>query len=73
MLGGPIDYTRCPDCGTSVRLESLTAELHRCDSRQRTSHVSRHALAVEVDSFEHDWAVYLDSPRGRFEVFYAAR
>jgi hypothetical protein len=73
MLGGSWDYTSCPDCGTSVRLESLAAELHRCDGRQRVAHVIRIALAEEVDLFEHEWHEYLDSPHGRFEVFYAAR
>jgi hypothetical protein len=73
MLGGAFDYTSCPDCGTSVRLESLAGELHRCDGHQRVEHVIRLALAVEADIFEHQWRDYLDSPQGRFEVFYAAR
>ena len=73
MLGGARDYTSCPDCGTSVRLETLAAELHRCDGHQRLEHVIRVALAVEVDIFEHQWRAYLDSPHGRFEVFCAAR
>ena len=73
MLGGSFDYTSCPDCGTSVRLESLAAELHRCDGNQRIAHFIRLALAEEVDLFEQKWREFLDSPRGRFEVFYAAR
>jgi hypothetical protein len=72
MLGGASDYTRCPDCGTSVGHEILVAELHRCDARHREDHVSE-LLVVETEVFEWEWADYLDSPRGRFEVFYAAR
>jgi hypothetical protein len=72
MLGGSREYTRCPACGTSVGLESLETELHRCDGRHRTDHALWLALA-EVDLFEGGWQEYLDSPRGRFEVFYAAR
>jgi hypothetical protein len=73
MLGGSCDYTSCPDCGTSVRLESLAKDLHCCDGLQRIAHIIRLALAEEVDLFEHGWQSYLDSPHGRFEVFYAAR
>lgn len=72
MLGGASDYTSCPDCGTSVGFESLETELHRCDGRHRTEHELCLALA-EVELFEFELHEYLDSPHGRFEVFYAER
>jgi len=71
MLGGSSEYTSCPECGTSVGLESLETELHRCDCRHRTEHVMKLALA-EIELFEREWREYLDSPHGRFEVCYAA-
>jgi hypothetical protein len=72
MLGGADEYTSCPDCGTSVNLASLEAALHRCDGRHRDEHGEQLALA-EADLLELELGEYLDSPQGRFEVFYAAR
>ena len=72
MLGGASEYVSCPVCGTSVGQESLDADLHRCDARHRDDHGRKLAL-VEGDLFELELRDYLDSPHGRFEVFYAAR
>jgi hypothetical protein len=72
MLDGAFDYTSCPDCGTSVGLDSLETELHRCDDRHREEHGMRLVFA-EVDLLELELHEYLDSAHGRFEVFYAAR
>jgi len=72
MLGGASDYTSCPACGTSVGHESLQTELHVCDERQRDDYEASLALA-EAFLFDLEWREYLDSPRGRFEAFYAAR
>lgn len=72
MLGGAFDYTSCPDCGTSVAPETLRDNRHRCDGRHRDEHVAELAVA-EAELFELELGEYLDSPRGRFEVFYAAR
>jgi hypothetical protein len=66
------DNLSCPDCGTSVSLESLEAALHRCDGRHRAENALQRALA-EVQAFERALGSYLDSPQGRFEAFYAAR
>lgn len=72
MLDGSFDYTNCPDCGTSVKPESLHDALHRCDGGHREAHAEQLALA-EVDLFELELGEYLVSPAGRFAVFYAAR
>lgn len=72
MLGGAFDYTSCPACGTSVGLESLQTDRHRCDARHLEEHAIRLAVS-EIDLLEVELRDYLDSPRGRFEAFYAAR
>jgi hypothetical protein len=72
MLDGGFNYTSCRECGTSVSLDGLESELHRCDTRHRTEHVMALAFA-EIELFEPELRDYLDSPQGRFEVFYAAR
>jgi hypothetical protein len=72
MLGGGLDYTSCRECGTSVGLDGLEAEGHRCDTRHRTEHVLRLAIG-EVELFEPELREYLESTAGRFAVFYAAR
>lgn len=70
MLGGASDYTSCPDCGTSVGLEVLDADRHRCDARHRDEHVTRLVLA-EADLFEADLRAWLETPQGRFAAYYA--
>jgi hypothetical protein len=72
MLGGAFDYTNCRECGTSVGLDGLQFALHRCDSRHRDEHALALAMA-EVELFAPELRDYLESARGRFEVFYAAR
>jgi hypothetical protein len=72
MLDGRFNYTSCRDCGTSVGLDGLETALHRCDLRHRTEHGIALAVA-ELELFEPELHEYLDSPQGRFEVFYAAR
>ncbi len=72
MSSSADDHLSCPDCGTSVNLESLEAALHRCDGRHRVENALHRALA-EVQAFERALGSYLDSPEGRFEAFYAAR
>lgn len=72
MLGGASEYTRCPDCGTSVGREILDAELHRCDER----HLGEHGVRVareEADRFEAGLDAWLRTPQGRFAVYYAQR
>jgi hypothetical protein len=70
MLGDAPDYTDCPQCGTSVPLDGVRP--HRCDERHRTDHLDRVAASA-AESFELDFHRFLATPRGRFELFYAAR
>jgi hypothetical protein len=70
MLGGASGYTSCPDCGTSVGLDVLETDRHRCDARHRDEHVLRLVLA-EVDLFEADLRTWLETPQGRFAAYYA--
>ena len=45
---------------------------HVCDDEQRVTYQVQR-LRRRIDAFEHDFADYLDSPQGRFEVWYAQR
>ncbi|HEV3403664.1 MAG TPA: hypothetical protein VG073_05210 [Gaiellaceae bacterium] len=63
-------YLDCPECGTSVPLPAL--ERHHCDERHRQDHGGR-LVASEADTFEAEFGRFLATPRGRFDVYYAAR
>jgi len=63
-------YMPCPDCGDSV--EQAERESHVCE-RERSLDYQLFHLREEVDSFEAQLGTYLASPRGRFELWYAAR
>jgi hypothetical protein len=59
----------CPSCGASVARDSVGE--HLCDEEQR-SRYERFQARVEVDRFDAELTTWLDTPAGRFEVFYAA-
>jgi hypothetical protein len=60
----------CEQCGASV--ERGAEATHECDDARRLEfHVF--ALRDEIDSFDEVWTAWLDTPRGRFERFYAER
>lgn len=63
-------YLDCPECGTSVSRDSLRA--HVCDDRHRSDHAGR-VVAAAVAELEADFRDYLQTPAGRFEMFYAQR
>lgn len=63
-------YMPCTDCGASV--ERTEAELHECDEERRLDFLV-FGLRDELERFEHQLAAWLESARGRFEAFYAAR
>jgi hypothetical protein len=70
MLDRVPAYLDCPACGTSVSADHLPA--HTCDARHRRDQATR-ILAAAAGELEADIRAYLESPRGRFELFYAQR
>jgi hypothetical protein len=60
----------CPSCGASVRRDELTG--HVCDDEQRTRY-ERFQVRVEAERFDGELSTWLESPAGRFAVFYAER
>jgi hypothetical protein len=64
------EYMPCARCGMS--LTRVDRESHVCDAERRArfeAFQARHELA----EFERELARFLDSPRGRFAVYYAER
>jgi hypothetical protein len=72
-MSGPFVQSRfmpCPDCGSSV--ERARAARHRCDPERRLDY-KVFALRHELAAVESEIDAYLATPRGRFELWYAAR
>ncbi len=67
---GPSQHLPCLECGASLPRGQLRA--HVCEWHTWLDYqvLSRRQ---ELDSFEQDLGVYLASPRGLFELWYAAR
>lgn len=63
-------YMPCPDCGASVPVRRR--ERHVCDD-ERWATYQLFQLRDETAAFDDQLAAYLDSPRGRFELWDAAR
>jgi hypothetical protein len=63
-------YMPCEDCGASV--DRTAPEPHRCSPERRADY-QMFALREDVARFGARLRAYLDSPRGRFEVWLAAR
>jgi hypothetical protein len=60
----------CPECGASVLRQAEGK--HVCDAAQRASYELFQAR-IEADRFDTELTSWLDSPSGRFAVFYAER
>ncbi len=60
----------CPDCGESVAVASRGE--HVCDDERWVTY-QLFQLQDEVVALDAQIAAYLDSPRGRFELWDAAR
>ena len=58
----------CPECG--VPIERAKAAEHECDPERRLDY-DVIQLRPELDAFEDELAEYLETPRGRFERWYA--
>jgi hypothetical protein len=60
----------CSECGAAVARPDR--EAHECDA-ERLLDFRLFQLRDELAAFEQELAVYLDSPRGRFELWCAER
>jgi hypothetical protein len=63
-------YMPCLECGASVARGET--ELHVCDPERRLD-FEVCQLRGELEQFAQQFAVFLETPRGRFEAWYAAR
>lgn len=60
----------CPECGASI--ERAKSDQHVCDPERRLD-FDVIQLRSDLDGFEDELGEYLDTPRGRFELWYAER
>jgi hypothetical protein len=60
----------CSDCGAAV--ERASTQEHVCD-RSRLIDYQMFQLRDEMAAVDGEVAAYLDSPRGRFELWWAER
>ena len=63
-------YMPCRECGASV--ERAMIDNHRCDPERRLD-FKVFGFRENLERFESDLRDYLETPRGRFELWYAAR
>lgn len=60
----------CPECGESVAVD--LRERHTCEEERWVTY-QLFQLREEIEGFDSQLAAYLDSPRGQFELWDAAR
>ncbi len=65
-----LQYRPCPDCGASVASAEL--ESHACDEARWLDY-QMFQLREELAGLGQELVAYLDSPHGRFELWYAER
>jgi hypothetical protein len=65
------EFMPCERCGASVG--RADRNLHTCDERRRLDYELTQLLRGDVDRFDDELAAYLETPEGRFAVYYAAR
>ena len=65
----PASSLPCPDCGAAISIEEGE---HLCDEERHRWH-QLFVVNVEVEALDDELRCYLDSPQGRFEVYYAER
>lgn len=63
-------FMPCLECGASVEQDAL--EAHACEI-DRKADFELFQLRCGVAAFEDDVGAFLESARGRFELWYAAR
>jgi hypothetical protein len=64
------DHMPCPDCGASVPVANETE--HICEA-ERLLDFRLVELRDEIDSFDAEYAAWLETPGGRFACFVAER
>jgi hypothetical protein len=64
------EYRPCPGCG--IPIHNTLAEEHQCDPVRKLDWELL-LLRPEIESFEDDFNRWLETPRGRFEIWYAGR
>ena len=62
-------YMPCAECGASVARDGT--DVHVCESERRLD-FEIFQLRGELEQFDERLAAYLETPRGRFEAWYAA-
>jgi hypothetical protein len=71
MFGGfTLRHIPCEECGLSVPKDEL--EAHVCDPERRADYQLLQQRE-DLERLEDEYRAYLDSPAGRFAVWYAAR
>jgi hypothetical protein len=63
-------FMPCPECGASV--DQVEDDQHVCEDERRLTYQLFH-LRGEIEELDDALARYLESPRGRFEQWYAER
>jgi hypothetical protein len=63
-------YMPCEECGASVA--RAEREAHKCE-RERWLSYQVFQRRDELERFDDELAAFFESPRGRFEAWYAAR
>jgi hypothetical protein len=63
-------FTTCADCGE--RVPWAQTGQHECDEEQWLSFQVTRARP-QIDRFEHELARYLETARGKFDLWYAER
>ena len=65
------EYMPCEGCGASLARGERVA--HECDEQRRLDYELFRLLRDELRGFDEWLGAYLNSPAGRFAVYYAAR
>lgn len=63
-------FLPCPECGASV--EQASMDQHRCDPDRRVDY-QMFRMRDDVADLDAQVDAYLGSPRGRFDIWLAAR
>ena len=71
MFGGfALRFVPCEDCGASVAKSEY--EAHVCEPNRRVEYqMTQHRM--DIAGVEDEIRTYFDSPKGRFEAWYAER